>query len=1682
MKRDQAQGIRRAMRLHAGWRALAAPLGVYLWILSALMSSSAAHADDIDIYTKNLGGAAGGSVISVVANTAMQGSCSLLDANCKANTPGRFTNTLLNQINYNMKDALRAVATSAPGNLRINITDYANDGTRDVGRVNLKQTRLGDVRATVSSGGAAVSPIVKRISAGAHDAVQKDGYGVSITDDLYVGILPAGVSPYGSIITDAWTSSGGAGLAGTCCDSATNDAISDATKWQNAPANGNKVYYYKHTSATTTQTFYLDSLLATTKNPVLFLIDQSAPTAVKQYNDDRFYSSVCPVGTTGPVTTPASKAGLCKVSGSTYVSPVVTIDKNSTINATGMVSGNWYKLVVATRDAGLADTFTLKMGDSTLGEFWDTDSPVAVGALQRAGFYFPGIDIPPDADITSAKLVFTKISQNTGAGLLTNTYVGIDPDVDAQDFSVTSISARSWENESDFSWDVSGDYPELDVTDLVHKQVEQDDWCPGKALAFQVARSTGATWYMKAFSYESTPTKAVQLVITWDTSSGDASSCESNRELKLKVESMSEDVNQFSDGSMDIHKDYMPDSITATDIDRRANLWVSSTSKVGLRFPLAQIPVGAKVVSAKLKLTATSGSPQQIRVAGILNAKKGTAEAFYLDDYSLDTLNTTAEVEWNPGTWSAGSVYESPDLSSIVQAQVDQALWTNEATLGFILRGTTAAVMKACAWERNATAGLTGTSMTDFGSCAAELVLEIDDNGLPVEETGRRTVVEHIDAIIPSGLQPMGEAYLKNARYLAGKFSLSPSFGSDGVADDTPLDTAPTKPLLASGDCATNTLVYIADNGEDADLASDLDTRYSNFATSVGGSTSCSVSGVSAKACVIDTAEILYEGFVPEGATAEASLKTFTINFGATAGGSGGGEGAVDWTQSDPGSGTLRSVADNGGGAAKQASSSAQLVKQLLALITLVSDSGASVAAPGISVNALNRFEHLDQLYYSLFKPSTKVDWTGNMKRYQLKDSDVADANGVRAVGDFTNAYFASTAVSFWNSVVDGSDVTAGGAAAKNTANQRRIFTYLGDNSAIPSGGVTLTQRVDPADAVDSDGATDVIDEVVLGMDQVPADWSPGGPLETQVQREAVRLEVLNWLARTPTDSTESRWGASIHNSPRIVSYWPREPRLSVFYGDNRGLLHAIHSGNYTSTDAATNMDLAGYGGRELYAFVPQELLKNAYRLNRNTESIISDGYIYGMDGDITLERLPAQGAPNAVYLYAGMRRGGRNYYGLDITQSYLPIDDDAANEVPENVPAPKLLWVVEGGTGDYVDLGETWSAMSPNTITWNGNPRKVLVVGGGHDSSRHDDGQYGDYSTPGNTSSTGATPYTFVPKAAGERELGSVLYVINPRNGKRIWYSRQSSIDTSLPQFKALEHMKYSIVATPRLIDRNADGRYDGIYVVDLAGQVFRFDLNPAATSATNFVLQVELVAQLGATAPGADPLVDNRRFYDPPSVAFYGEDVLLALSSGYREEPGSKANQESFFFFKDLKAYSSKPPLNVDAGGNLDPIVRADLDNITSNAVTDPADATMVGWYLDFDKDDEGEKGIGSPIIFNTAVLWTTYHVQPGASTCDPSIGNTRLYLVDFLGRGITDSNITDSTVTPSRSTDINLPGLADTPQLIFREGGGIDVAVGVRINAGENLCVAGATCPFDTSVFGRLRRSRWYMVDED
>ena len=196
------------------------------------------------------------------------------------------------------------------------------------------------------------------------------------------------------------------------------------------------------------------------------------------------------------------------------------------------------------------------------------------------------------------------------------------------------------------------------------------------------------------------------------------------------------------------------------------------------------------------------------------------------------------------------------------------------------------------------------------------------------------------------------------------------------------------------------------------------------------------------------------------------------------------------------------------------------------------------MSAPGVAVNQLNRFEHLDQLYYAVIQPASSSFWEGNLKRYRLSGDNVTDVSGNDAIDDETG-YFKETARSWWSDEADGPDATQGGARQANGEGFLRTL-YYNEGSAmttLPWGSV----------------GSGAYDNEFFGL--------PENASDEKLEQLASKLKVL--------------WGDPMHSVPVLVDY---SGDNVVFVSTNGGMLHAI--------DAKT--------GKEIYSFMPKEFLSRS--------------------------------------------------------------------------------------------------------------------------------------------------------------------------------------------------------------------------------------------------------------------------------------------------------------------------------------------------------------------------------------------------------------------------------------------------------------------------------------------------------
>jgi len=354
--------------------------------------------------------------------------------------------------------------------------------------------------------------------------------------------------------------------------------------------------------------------------------------------------------------------------------------------------------------------------------------------------------------------------------------------------------------------------------------------------------------------------------------------------------------------------------------------------------------------------------------------------------------------------------------------------------------------------------------------------------------------------------------------------------------------------------------------------------------------------------------------------------------------------------------------------------------------------------------------------------------------------------------------------------------------------------------------------------------------------------------------------------------------------------------------------------------------------GNELWAFIPPNLLSNLKNLTGEAIQFFVDGA-----PRVYLER-KTDGTLEKAILIFGLRRGGNRYVALDV-----------------KIPAsPKLLWEITPSTTGFGELGQTWSTPQLGKIKYGSGEKWVAFIGGGYDENQDN-----------------------IPVTADDTK-GRAVYVIDALTGSLLWsYSRAQNAN-----------MKYSIPSDIARVDTNGDGKVDRLYVGDMGGQVWRFDIGDPDSA--NWTAKIIFDSNPGSS--------NKRKIFYPPDVSLEkGNYEMLFFGTGNREAPKSTTAVNRIYAIKD------KNPSTV--------LMENDLADITEDLLQDPnttstqkttilnALSTKSGWYIKLDQ-NAGEKCLSNSVLFYGVIYYTTFTPDIGdpGDPCFLSEGKGRLYALNY------------------------------------------------------------------------------------
>lgn len=720
----------------------------------------------------------------------------------------------------------------------------------------------------------------------------------------------------------------------------------------------------------------------------------------------------------------------------------------------------------------------------------------------------------------------------------------------------------------------------------------------------------------------------------------------------------------------------------------------------------------------------------------------------------------------------------------------------------------------------------------------------------------------------------------------------------------------------------------------------------------------------------------------------------------------------------------LATLANSGGGSYNRANTSSELIRVFQDIFNDVLDQNATYTAPSATVNQVNRLNHRDNIFFALFHPEPTKRWPGNIKKFKLvSELDPTDPNydpacsgivgknvitgrNCSSAVDPADGSFLASSRDFWS---------AGGCPLVDDPNDTnnppaQICEFQveegGAASQIPTAGRNIyswfNAGADLTLAGNAISAATVTD-TMLGV---------AAGTEQEYIDWANGIDTFDWDGDSDITEVRQQLADPLHSRPFVVTYSvdpadPTQDKLVMFFGTNEGYMHAV--------DAQT--------GEELWAFMPPEMIPNVKEWATNGNS----QHVYGVDGAPTVwvsenpsGTMGTIEAGEHVYLYFGMRRGGSSYYALDVT----------------NPNSPELMWRIDPTTTGFGELAQSWSKPVRGRIFDSAsNPRDVLFFTAGYDDRQDDD-----------NNTIAITPDT----------KGRAVYMVDAVSGQLLWRDQYNSSTNT--------DMQYSMPGNITVIDPGRTGYASQLYLTDVGGQVWRYDINNGQTlgssyTSNNGFLTRTLIAQL-ATPGSAYNAPDARRIYQGVDVGILRENnrdfLAVTVSTGWRAKPLETRVNYNIYMLKIPSPYG---PI-----GTFAPIRHQnpnDLFDATSNIIGEGTDTQIQaarttlqnsrGWFIQLE--NSGEKAISTPLIFEGDAIFVTYEPTAQLVNCQLQSGTTRAYRVR-LSDGVPSRNVNGGNWTKDdRITDLGSGSLIDQPVAIFTEHGGGTVFVGTEALESES-----------------------------
>lgn len=698
----------------------------------------------------------------------------------------------------------------------------------------------------------------------------------------------------------------------------------------------------------------------------------------------------------------------------------------------------------------------------------------------------------------------------------------------------------------------------------------------------------------------------------------------------------------------------------------------------------------------------------------------------------------------------------------------------------------------------------------------------------------------------------------------------------------------------------------------------------------------------------------------------------------------------------------LQSLADAGDGLFVNAESTQEgLVKAFKTALSGIAGSRArSFSSPSYTIDTGNPLVNGESVYVPVFDRSSGSSWAGNLKKYEFKKGKLygKDSLGKKVLATDASGKLLDDVNDMWAlSSKSESAVTSGGFA--NLINPATRIIYTDKGSSLVSLSSINFSKFNAAD-------------------------------------DTEKNSLIKFIRGQNSDgTTRHHMGDTIHSNP--IQMKTKTDDI-LFIGTNEGYLHAIN----------------GKSGKEIFAYMPSELLKNI-KLQSDKSSF--GNHVYGVDGPMTLwiddkNRDGIKSSTEKAMLFFGLRRGGKAYYALDVT--------DPAS--------PKLAWKITN-KGSFSKLGYTWSKPILAKIQIKSlGVKDVLIFGGGY----VDDNGLENGTKELDNSGTGAN-----------------IYIVDAKTGKL------------LKKFGS--PISYAVPSDIRVVDMDRNGLADRFYFGDTGANVWRVDLHADKKDPYNLATsKLTHFASLGGKSGK-----DNRKFFNEPDVSIFKQHGKLVLSigigSGKRPNPLNSSIDDHFFMLLDENV--TKAPKAGFKTITIDKLENAPLA-AGVELVRDLSKPTgKKGWKLNLNPVKSltgltGEKVLSTSLTYQNKLMFTTFGVDSITTTkvnnvtCELSNKNkANLYVLDLLtGKSVLDldgdnviSDSTDSSVIVSSGEILGTPQIAYGDFIGNGTGGSCTDKECTRtfsIQAGKGASVAGSETKTNKPIPANKKLPRVFWLDSE